>query len=145
MAPATHTADDEDAFMRGILGGIDSSFIDVPPPPDRSPVRPNVESSDAASSLRSDFVTPTRPRISKSPPFPPADKQNPSPQIGVSYDAGEVDIEEATQGWDWDALSDYVPTPQKPKTSGQKVCVGHLMLMLSYFRIGDVSDARTRI
>ncbi|KAI0262628.1 Dna2-domain-containing protein [Gloeopeniophorella convolvens] len=38
----------------------------------------------------------------------------PSRQI---HSAGQIDIDETTAGWDWDALSDYVPTPKKPPYS----------------------------
>jgi hypothetical protein len=30
------------------------------------------------------------------------------------YSAGNIDLEKEVTGWDWEALSDYVPTPEKP-------------------------------
>ena len=30
------------------------------------------------------------------------------------YSAGKIDLEMEVTGWDWEALSDYVPTPEKP-------------------------------
>ena len=36
------------------------------------------------------------------------------------HSAGQVDLDEQTSGWDWDALSDYVPTPRKPRDSPRK-------------------------
>jgi DNA replication ATP-dependent helicase Dna2 len=62
-------------------------------------------------------VTPTRPRglsSHKPSPRPPHTgrgiKSAPSDQL---YSAGQVDLEEEISGWDWDALSDYVPSPKK--------------------------------
>ena len=37
------------------------------------------------------------------------------------YSAGNIDLEEEVTGWDWEALSDYVPTPEKPFNSRRKV------------------------
>jgi hypothetical protein len=31
------------------------------------------------------------------------------------YSAGDIDLEKEVTGWDWEALSDYVPTPEKPR------------------------------
>ncbi|KAF8273386.1 AAA domain-containing protein [Lactarius quietus] len=30
------------------------------------------------------------------------------------HSAGQIDLEKEVTGWDWEALSDYVPTPEKP-------------------------------
>jgi hypothetical protein len=54
-------------------------------------------------------VTPTRHRGL------PSDK--PSTHL---YTAGQINLEEQTSGWDWDSLSDYVPTPKKPCDSPRK-------------------------
>ena len=62
-------------------------------------------------------VTPTRHRglsSHKPSPRPPHSgrgiKSAPGDQL---YSAGQVDLEEEISGWDWDALSDYVPSPKK--------------------------------
>ncbi len=36
------------------------------------------------------------------------------------YSAGKVDLEEEVTGWDWGALSDYIPTPERPCNSLKK-------------------------
>jgi hypothetical protein len=69
-------------------------------------------------------VTPTRHRglsSHKPSPRPPhsgrGSNSAPSDQL---YSAGQVDLEEETSGWDWDALSDYVPSPKKSRDSPRK-------------------------
>lgn len=39
------------------------------------------------------------------------------------YSAGNIDLEKEVTGWDWEALSDYVPTPEKPCDSPRKVVI----------------------
>lgn len=36
------------------------------------------------------------------------------------YSAGNIDLEKEVTGWDWEALSDYVPTPEKPLNPRRK-------------------------
>jgi len=69
-------------------------------------------------------VTPTRHRgLSSHKPSP----RPPHPGRGIEsapsdqlYSAGQVDLEEEISGWDWDALSDYVPSPKKSRDSSKK-------------------------
>jgi hypothetical protein len=79
-----------------------------------SPVaKPSTAEEDAfmANLLTDPPVTPTR------RPGLPSDKSTPRHQL---YSAGQIDLEEQTSGWDWDALSDYVPTPKKPRDPPRK-------------------------
>lgn len=69
-------------------------------------------------------VTPTRHRgLSSHKPNPGKrhsgrkDTCTPKHQL---HSVGQVDLEEEISGWDWDALSDYVPTPKKYCESPQK-------------------------
>jgi hypothetical protein len=95
MLPAAkHTAEEEEAFMEKLL---------TDPP-----------------------VTPTchRAFLSHKPgPGPPHSTRscgiNVAP-IGQLYSAGQVDLEAEISGWDWDALSDYVPSPKKSRDSPRK-------------------------
>lgn len=69
-------------------------------------------------------VTPTRHRgLSSHKPSP----QPSHSEGGITstpnhklYSAGHVDLEEEVSGWDWDALSDYVPSPKKSCHSPRK-------------------------
>ena len=36
------------------------------------------------------------------------------------YSAGKIDLEKEVTGWDWEALSDYVPSPEKSRNSPRK-------------------------
>ncbi|KAI0249269.1 AAA domain-containing protein [Lactifluus subvellereus] len=60
-------------------------------------------------------VTPTRDRRLSS--HKPSTTSTPKLRL---HSAGQIDLEEQTSGWDWDALSDYVPTPKKPRDSPRK-------------------------
>ncbi len=77
-----------------------------------------------AKLLKDPPVTPTRHRglSSRKPnPGPPHSGRGiTSPPNHQSYSAGQVDLEEEISGWDWDALSDYVPSPKKPCNSPKK-------------------------
>lgn len=53
-------------------------------------------------------VTPTRPR-----------KTTLTPKYQL-YSAANIDLEKEVTGWDWEALSDYVPTPEKHFNSPTK-------------------------
>src|SRR5579863_2056444 len=90
--PANHSTAEEEAFMAKLL---------TDPP-----------------------VTPTRQRglsSHKPGPGPPhfacGVRSVPNDQL---YSAGKVDLEEEISGWDWDALSDYVPSPKKSRDSPRK-------------------------
>jgi hypothetical protein len=68
-------------------------------------------------------VTPTRHRglsthnLSPRPPHSGREiNASPSDQL---HSAGQVDLEEEISGWDWDALSDYVPSPKKSRDSAK--------------------------
>jgi hypothetical protein len=61
------------------------------------------------------------------PVTPTRDRRLSSHKLGTTltpkqqlHSAGQVDLEEQTSGWDWDALSDYVPTPKKPRDPPRK-------------------------
>jgi hypothetical protein len=61
------------------------------------------------------------------PVTPPRHRQLPSDKPSITctpkyqlYSTEQIDLEEQTSGWDWDALSDYVPTPKKPRDSPRK-------------------------
>ena len=80
------------------------------------------EEAFMAQLLANPPVTPTRHR--KLPPHKPNPVQysgqgitTPTRQL---YSVAQVDIEEEVSGWSWDALSDYVPTPKKPRDSPTK-------------------------
>ncbi|KAI9465655.1 AAA domain-containing protein [Lactarius psammicola] len=74
-----------------------------------SPAKPStVEEQAFMAQLLEDSpapVTPTR-RYS-----PRKITRTPKHQL---YSAGNIDLEKEVTGWDWEALSDYVPTPEKP-------------------------------
>ena len=123
MMPAQHTEQEENAFMRDLLHGLDASFFDaVPsPPPSSTKSRRQPPSPRHASPERPrhhahphSFTTPTKPRSLKRDLL--ATPKNKTPlRFNAVYDAGNINADEVVAGWDWDACSDYVPTPQKPK------------------------------
>jgi DNA replication ATP-dependent helicase Dna2 len=91
-----------------------------------SPTKPSTadEAAFMANLLANPPVTPTRRRglpSHKPSPVPPRSGQRitctPTHQL---YSVGQVDIEEEISGWNWDALSDYVPTPKKSCNSPRK-------------------------
>ncbi|KAI0317541.1 AAA domain-containing protein [Amylostereum chailletii] len=135
MAPATHTAADEDSFMRDLLSGIDSSFFDAVPSPDPTPVKAKSTNPILPSSprvTRPELITPTRPRVVKKCIASPLAKRQPSPKLGVSYTAGDVDIENAAEGWDWDAAN----APQSPASVfTPDPCTRCIVLVVSEIRV----------
>ena len=92
LRAAKHSAAEEEAFMAKLLA-------DPPVTPTR-----NRGLSSHKPSLRP-------------PPSGRGIKSVPSDQL---YSAGQVDLEEEISGWDWDALSDYVPSPKKSRDSPKK-------------------------
>ncbi|KAI9456742.1 AAA domain-containing protein [Russula earlei] len=70
-------------------------------------------------------VTPTRQRGVSSDKHGPlrqdSEQRNTSVPEHPLYSVGRIDLEEEISGWDWDALSDYVPTPKKPRNSPKSV------------------------
>lgn len=42
------------------------------------------------------------------------------------YSAGKIDLENEVTGWDWEALSDYVPTPEKPCNPPRKAVLAEV-------------------
>ena len=91
-----------------------------------SPAKPSIAEEEAfmAKLLTNPPVTPTRHKglsFHKSSPRPSHSERGitsiPNHQL---YSAGQVDIEEEVTGWDWDALSDYVPSPKKSGDSPRK-------------------------
>jgi len=90
------------------------------------PAKPSIAEEEAfmAKLLTNPPVTPTRQRgLSSHKPSPrPSHSERgitsvPNHQL---YSAGQVDLEEEVSGWDWDALSDYVPSPKKSCDSPRK-------------------------
>jgi hypothetical protein len=66
-------------------------------------------------------VTPTRHRgLSSHRPSPRLPHSGRGIESDQLYSAGQVDLEEELSGWDWDALSDYVPSPKKSRASPKK-------------------------
>ena len=80
MPPATHSSSEEDAFMEGLLSGLDDSFFSAVPSPDPSPVKRPIKQStvdvdiaalvDGAENwdwddMESDFLTPKKNRGTK--------------------------------------------------------------------------------
>lgn len=51
-------------------------------------------------------------------PAPVTPTRTPKYQL---HSAGKIDLEKEVTGWDWEALSDYVPSPEKPRNSPRKV------------------------
>jgi DNA replication ATP-dependent helicase Dna2 len=91
-----------------------------------SPMKPSTAEEEAfmAKLLANPPVTPTRHRrlpSHKPSPVPPHSGQRitytPTHRL---YSVGQVDFEEEISGWNWDALSDYVPTPKKSCDSPRK-------------------------
>lgn len=85
--------------------------------------KPSTVEEDAfmAKLLANPPVTPTRHRKLPHNPDPVhySGQRITSPTRQL-YSVGQVDIEEETSGWSWDALSDYVPTPKKSRDSPRK-------------------------
>jgi hypothetical protein len=80
------------------------------------------EEAFMAQLLANPPVTPTRHRKlphHKPNPVPHSEQRITTPARQI-YSVGQVDIEEETSGWSWDALSDYVPTPKKSRDSPRK-------------------------
>ncbi|KAI0045795.1 hypothetical protein FA95DRAFT_90910 [Auriscalpium vulgare] len=119
MGPAKPSSAEEDAFMNDLLSGINDSFFDAVPTPDPSPAKPPPPQSHAPIA-HSVLTTPTKPRKIRRYTPSPVKRRVTSPAIGKSFVVGDLDVEDAA-GWDWDAISDYVPTPKKPPSSKQKV------------------------
>ena len=89
-----------------------------------SPTKPSASEEEAfmAKLLANPPATPTRHRgLSSHKPVLQHSGQRitctPTRQL---YSVGQVDIEEETSGWNWDALSDYVPTPKKSGDSPRR-------------------------
>jgi DNA replication ATP-dependent helicase Dna2 len=90
-----------------------------------SPTKPSTAEEEAfmAKLLANPPVTPTRHRglpSHKPSPVPQHSGQSTCAPTRQLYSVGQVDIEEEISGWNWDALSDYVPTPKKPCDSPRK-------------------------
>jgi len=70
-------------------------------------------------------VTPTRNRVLPSHKYGAPREDSERRNIGTPnhqlYLVERLDIKEEMSGWDWDALSDYVPTPKKSCDSPRKV------------------------
>jgi hypothetical protein len=79
--------------------------------------KPSTAEEDAfmAKLLTDPPVTPTRHR--GLPSDKPSTTCTPRHHL---YSAGQINLEEQTFGWDWDSLSDYVPTPKKLCDSPRK-------------------------
>lgn len=90
------------------------------------PAKPSTAEEEAfmAKLLTNPPVTPTRHRgLSSHKPNPQpshSERGTPSAPNHKLYSAGQVDLEEEVSGWDWDALSDYVPSPKKSCHSPRK-------------------------
>jgi hypothetical protein len=91
-----------------------------------SPTKPSTaeEETFMAKLLANPPVTPTRHRGLPSHK-PNSVRQHSGQRITCApahqlYSVGQVDIEEEISGWNWDALSDYVPTPKKSCDSPRK-------------------------
>ncbi|KAI0056156.1 Dna2-domain-containing protein [Artomyces pyxidatus] len=113
---AKPTEKEEADFMADLLSGINDSFFDAVPSPSPSPAKPPPSRAQRALPI---LKTPTKSRdarkIRSSPP-----KQRVVLSPTAVFPAGDVDVDQITAGWDWDAISDYVPTPQKPPSSKRK-------------------------
>ncbi|THH11174.1 hypothetical protein EW146_g8137 [Bondarzewia mesenterica] len=113
MKAVNHSKEDEHAFMTDLLSSFD---FDAVPSRATAPTESlNLHVSPLRIRIHSDpshaFATPTKPKSTKCISILSTKAQMPP----VVFDAGDVNAEEETAGWDWDACSDYVPTPQKPK------------------------------
>lgn len=126
MPPTKHSKQEEDAFMDDLFTTLDATQHPTFP---KSPVRPRTSSSHVvplvSSPNRQSPRTPTKPKRQKVPvraktPKTPL-KDVKDSENDIVHIADDVNIDEELAGWDWDAVSDYVPTPQKPQTSKQKV------------------------
>lgn len=95
----------------------------------KSPIRSRTSSNHVVplvSSPNRDIPrTPTKPKrqkVSASPRAPKTPRKDAKDSENeIVHLADDVNIDEEIAGWDWDAVSDYVPTPQKPKSSKRKV------------------------
>lgn len=56
------------------------------------------------------------------------------------YLAGKIDLEKEVTGWDWEALSDYVPTPEKPCSSPRKAVIAEGAHQDTALRAQNASD-----
>lgn len=90
------------------------------------PAKPSIAEEEAfmAKLLTNPPVTPTRHRgLSAHKPSPRTSHSERGITSGPNhqlYSAGQLDLEEEVSGWDWDALSDYVPSPKKSCDSSKK-------------------------
>ncbi|KAI0290851.1 AAA domain-containing protein [Multifurca ochricompacta] len=89
-----------------------------------SPARPSI--TEEAASIEHLFTdppaTPTRKRrlSSLKPDLQDLGHKTTRTLQYQLHSAGKVDLEEEIAGWDWDSLSDYVPTPKKIRDSPKK-------------------------
>lgn len=92
------------------------------------------EKAFMANLLANPPVTPTKHRgLSSHSHRPNLGPQNSGPRTTFTpkhqlYSVGQVNLEEETSGWDWDALSDYVPSPKKlcnSSTNSMRADFGH--------------------
>ncbi|KAI0339345.1 Dna2-domain-containing protein [Trametopsis cervina] len=113
MSPKKHSEMEESAFMADLLAGIDDSFFDAVPSPDRSvrTLRTPVKSSRSSHSVsRSSLIevkctvgTPTKPKL----------------KTGEHESVENIQaLLEGAEHWDWDDMNSDFMTPQKRKYNG---------------------------
>lgn len=130
MPPAFHSKEEEDAFMKDLLSGLDSSIFDAPPSPDVPRRAAKQVSSTARSPLKRSphklvLKTPTKQKHVKTSISPLNAKINKStPTLSVKSEHNENvtaggQIEDLTQlcdgaeGWDWDDMNSDFMTPKR--------------------------------
>ncbi|RDB29779.1 DNA replication ATP-dependent helicase/nuclease dna2 [Hypsizygus marmoreus] len=103
MPPATHSANDEAAFMADLLVDMDDSFWNSAPTPDSSPRKPPSRH----------LSTPRRPKT-RDKPSKSSTLDVPSPSKVFSAEGFDMtELLEGAEDWDWDDTMSDIVTPKK--------------------------------
>jgi DNA replication ATP-dependent helicase Dna2 len=97
MPPATHTSTEEQAFMDGLLSGLNDSFFNAVPSPDPSPVK------------AAPRATPIKPQSRPVPPRPSL--------LATPEDVDMAALVDGAENWDWDDMESDFLTPKKNQKS----------------------------
>lgn len=107
MPPPQYTEEEEAAFMKDLLTGLDDSFFNAVPSPDPTPIK---LSKSHQNSRAKPPVTPSRPiRTPKKQKTPIRSK------LFTAQDVDMAALMEGVEDWDWDDMDSDFLSPKKNK------------------------------